>query len=73
MSSANYRPDLSPYGVVIPKPPETEALNAAIGNASKPLPGSTALRIYLAEQAKDAAAATTRQALDRPLTHWDPA
>lgn len=36
--SANYRPDLSEFGVVIP--PE-------------PLPGSTALRAYLAEQTRD--------------------
>lgn len=71
MSSANYRPDLSEYGVVIP--PDREALETALSNASKPLPGSTALRIYLEQQTKDAAAETNRQALDRPLTHWDPA
>lgn len=71
--SDNYRPDLSPYGVVIPKPPETEALDAAIENASKPLPGATALRLYLEQQTKDAAAEMNRRGLDRPLTHWDPA
>lgn len=71
MSSANYRPDLTEYGVVIPR--DREALETALSNASKPLPGSTALRIYLAEQAKDAAAEMNRRALDRLPTHWDSA
>ena len=74
--SDNYRPDLSPYGVVIPKPPgppDEEALGTALGNASKPLPGATALRLYLEQQTREAASEAIRRGLDRPLTHWDPA
>ena len=77
MTSANYRPDLSEFGVVIPKPPEPEALDAAIANASKPLPGSTALRLYLEEQTREAAQAIP-EPLDVPVGiwntgEWDPA
>ena len=94
--SANYRPDLSPYGVVIPPdppapvklPPVTvsrdilthhpypediarEALETALENASKPLPGSTALRIYLEQQTREAAAEAVSRGLDHPTYRMD--